>query len=1240
MRKSAGTLAPLFMLYLLLATACIALGRLPDSIAVIWLANAAAIGIGLRDATARSPQGLLVFALAIFVANVLIGADIPTSLGLAGANLLEVLIALVPLLRLRRWNGEELTVAHTTLALAMSGFVAPVFGASIGSAILSMIENAPTRSLWWLWAVGSALGAMMIIPLAITTTRDQLTISSSARHAFRLLALAALAVAVVQLSMAYFPYPFVIMGLPVMLAAALLDPFRTALIGSVVIMTVVFQNIGHHANPGTTAMLVSINASTALAVVPSFLLSILKDALSRSQKRAKAGERQFRTAMQNSAIGMALVDISGRLVEVNKQFADFIGYSPEEAVKISFQEITHPDDLTADVQLLQRVLAGEIDHYEIEKRYIRKDGRVVWALLAVSLIRAEATGKPDFFISQVVDIDDRKRFETRLADSESRWSFALESAGQGVWDRDIETDKTYYSPLWKRMLGYEPEEQFDNALFWASLIHPDDLERIMRLDEECTSGRRDAFSAEFRMKHRDGRWIWIADRGRVLGRNAQGRPQRMIGTHTDITELKQSEDALRVLNERIRLAVDAGAIGVWDIELSTDFVTWDARMCHMYGIEPGAFTGSRLQWRSFLHPDDCDATVSAFRETLRTGKRFDTEFRTLGPSGDIRYLHVLAQALTREDGTVDRVVGVQWDITDQRRLTQQLFDEKERLRITLYSIGDAVITTDRWRRITFMNPIAERLTGWTRAEADGRPLEEVFRLIDEASGQPIPNPVEECLKRGQTFHLQDGAALIARDGAQISIQDSAAPVRGVDGIIHGAVLVFQDVTQTRTLQRELTHSALHDALTDLPNRRSFELSLTAACDGAGEKNQRHVLGFLDLDRFKFINDTAGHAAGDAALRVISRLLQSSLRENDVVARLGGDEFGLILHGCGLTEAQGICDQIVRRIRELAFQWNGRTYDLGASIGISEISGARRDPAVVMKEADVACYTAKSSGRDRVALYQVDSGDAVRRLHDIDIASRLRDAIANGRFCVYAQRIHPLSSAGATQKIIEAFIRLRDDGQGLLSPAAFIPAAERYDLMNSIDRWMISTILGRYGSRLRLDPSTAISINLSANSLDDDTLWAFVEEQLAASNVHPSQIYFEITETALMRNIAAAISFVGKAQTHGVGIALDDFGVGLSSFAYLKNLRVDIIKIDGSFSRDAVGDERDRQIIRAIVDLARSLNIPTVAEGIETEDALSVVKKAGVCMAQGYYWGQPCPIEDLLPLPEGVVGRDV
>lgn len=560
----------------------------------------------------------------------------------------------------------------------------------------------------------------------------------------------------------------------------------------------------------------------------------------------------------------------------------------------------------------------------------------------------------------------------------------------------------------------------------------------------------------------------------------------------------------------------------------------------------------------------------------------------------------------------------------------ELFEEKQRLEVTLNSIGDGVITTDKMGNVTYLNPVAEKKTGWRIAQACGQPINKILVLVNEKTGQSAPSPIEAALRTGELTGLAHHSSLINKQGITYSIEDSAAPMRDRDNQIIGAVLVFHDVSDARRLADEMTYQSTHDALTDLVNRREFERRLEKATESSILHGHQHTVAYLDLDQFKIVNDTCGHSAGDELLRQITGLLRLTLRANDTLARLGGDEFGVLLESCPPYVALQIAENLRNIIGGFHFVWDKKTFPISVSIGLVNFSGVeseRKGMTDILRIADSACYTAKDLGRNRIHVYQADDNAMNKRHGELDWYTKIYSAMAQNRLVLYVQKIVSLNASDPYQEHVEMLLRLVSDDGEIIPPMAFIPAAERYGLMPEIDRWVIRTAFAHIAS-LPHSAHSLYSINLSGGSLNDEKALLFICEQLITSGVRAESICFEITETAAIANLLNARAFIIALKEKGCKFALDDFGSGMSSFAYLKHLPVNFLKIDGCFVKDIATDNVDKAMVIAINDIGHVMGLETIAEFVENEEILRILRDIGVDFAQGYGVGYPVPMKPM------------
>jgi diguanylate cyclase (GGDEF)-like protein/PAS domain S-box-containing protein len=591
-------------------------------------------------------------------------------------------------------------------------------------------------------------------------------------------------------------------------------------------------------------------------------------------------------------------------------------------------------------------------------------------------------------------------------------------------------------------------------------------------------------------------------------------------------------------------------------------------------------------------------------------------------NGDWRWVVSRAKARVDEHGRLLRLVGVELDITERKLYEEALFREKESAQITLQSIGDGVITTDANSTVDYINPVAEQLTGWRLEDAMGRPIEEIYRAFHEETCEPLENPLSVSIRRTRPIKSVRPMLLIRRDGNELYVESTAAPIRDGAGAVSGGVLVFHDVTESRELNRRLSYHASHDLLTGLVNRREFESRVERALKSAKARESSYALCYLDIDQFKIINDTCGHSAGDVLLGQVGALLKSKVRWRDTLARLGGDEFGILLEACSLDEALRTAEVMREAVRNFRFTWEDRVFRLGASVGVVPIAAENEDVASILSAADSACAAAKEAGRNRVHSFAENDIELMRRRREMQWAARINAALEEGRFELYRMQIQPLQRNEPGQHY-ELLLRMRDETGRMVSPDNFIAAAERYGLTPAIDRWVIENALRWLVSEADEREKLAMcSINLSGQSLGDDKFLPFVIEQFQKSGIDASKICFEITETAAVASFSQANRFIQALKELGCRFALDDFGTGLSSFGYLKHFPVDFLKIDGSFVREILHDPIDREMVRSINEIGHLTGKKTIAEFAENAEIIQMLTSLGVDYAQGYGIAQP------------------
>jgi len=683
---------------------------------------------------------------------------------------------------------------------------------------------------------------------------------------------------------------------------------------------------------------------------------------------------------------------------------------------------------------------------------------------------------------------------------------------------------------------------------------------------------------------------------------------------------------IQTKSNKLAAIIESSVDAVISKSLDGIVVSWNHGAEQLFGYSAQEMIGQPI---TRLFPEDRLEEAAQFLQQLKNNqyiKQYETE--RLNKSGEVIKISVSLSPVRNANGEVVGISKIARDITAQQKVISALAEEHERLKVTMASIGDAVITTDQNGLVEYLNPVAELLTGWSSSEAHGLPLQHVFKIVNESTAEPCRNPVEICLKENRTVGLDTHAILVSRDGSYYGIEDSAAPIRDAHGKTLGAVLVFHDVTAQRKMVNEMTYRATHDELTGIFNRTEFEHMLDVVLNNSRDENQEHALMYIDLDQFKVINETAGHYAGDLLLREVVDVIEKCMRTSDTLARLGGDEFGIILQSCGAEPAMRISQQICQRLDKYRFNHENKRYRIGASIGLVIIDSHWDSITSILQAADRACYAAKEAGRNRVHLY-LDADHAIEvRKGEMQWATRIEQAIEDNQFVLFCQRIMPLDETTGCRG--EILLRMKDSKGELIQPSAFLPAAERFHMASRIDRWVLKEVFEWMRTHAdSLKHIDSLSVNLSGQSIGDSTFHQYVLELIQNTPIDCNKLCFEITETSAITNLALATRFIDAMRKHNIRFSLDDFGSGVSSFGYLKNLSVDYLKIDGQFIRDIANDPIDQATVRCISEVARVTGKKTIAEWVEDEPAEIMLKNIQIDFSQGYLRHRPAPLMHML-----------
>ncbi|WDE05787.1 EAL domain-containing protein [Thalassomonas viridans] len=687
--------------------------------------------------------------------------------------------------------------------------------------------------------------------------------------------------------------------------------------------------------------------------------------------------------------------------------------------------------------------------------------------------------------------------------------------------------------------------------------------------------------------------------------------------------------------------IDKSDIGILILDREKKIVCWNNWMAQMSGVEGEKAAGKSLTelfagFSNIRLQQAIDDALSRGMSSVLSQKFNPHSLPLYKSPEDRKKKQLMSQMIMvkpiQKGGSYSlvQVIDVSPASTRDKMLRNQADEYKHQelhTRAILSSIADAVITMDVAGRVDYMNIVAEQLTGWQFQQAAGQPWANVLNVTDKKEALVL-EPVRYCLKQGLAPDLSEHELeLRPKNGCKLAIELSMAPICDQNSQTLGVVATFRDVTDARQLAQQISWQASHDTLTGLLNRRAFDDKLTEVVENIRHQKTSHALLYLDLDRFKIVNDTCGHVAGDELLKQVSQLLASNIRGNDLLARLGGDEFGIQLLDCPPEAALNIANMIRVAVQQFRFSWGEKIFNIGVSIGLLEITPKCKSTQDILSKADAACYTAKKGGRDQVHFYRPQNSEAAYHQGEMEWFTRIQRALDEDRFTLYAQKILPLQSGNSPH--FEVLIRMFDCESELILPGVFIPAAERFGLMPKIDQWVISRVFKLIANeRQRLiGQDYRFAINLSASTLSDKETLIFINDQLELFDIPSGMISFEITETAAISNLSSARHFISKLQRSGCRLSLDDFGSGLSSFAYLKNLPVDFLKIDGLFVKNMANDAIDKAMVKSINEIGHVMELKTIAEFVENEDIISCLKEIGVDYAQGYGIAPPQPLTD-------------
>ncbi|MCE3608137.1 EAL domain-containing protein [Massilia sp. P8910] len=935
-------------------------------------------------------------------------------------------------------------------------------------------------------------------------------------------------------------------------------------------------------------------------------------------------------------VAVFLMDPHGYITVWNRGAQDMKGYTADDAIGSHLSLLYTEQDRERGWPEHNLGCAAKHGFHSEETWRKRKDGSLFWAHIAITALRGD-DGQLLGFSKITMDLT-RHRLLEQCEKEKQEIDLILRAAQAGTWKWHVDSGQVEVSRHLLELLGHEGDTRelaFDTYL---DFVHADDRAAFRSLLENA---RRDPCTApietELRFLRQDGASQWFFLRAN-WHRGIEDGPMQFLGACVGIDNLKLAEDEKEQLlsqlrQERSRFAdiLEKMPSGIVLADVPSGRLTYQNRAA-------ASMMGRDFSGVDSFHDDDSYTFVDA------SGARIPAEDLPLTQAvngqhsprtqdlvyerddGERLHLDVTTAAIVDSDGVARVAIAVLHDVSKLKHMELAAAAEKERALVTLAAITDGVITADRGGVIMSINPAAERMIGLAEAAARGLRFRDVLQIEEYAASEATFGAIERCLGEHLASDTLPHATLISREGQRFAVENAVAPVILDDGELIGTVLIIHDVTESKRLLRRLGFEASHDALTGLVNRREFELRLERAIERAQHPGGAcAALLYMDLDQFKVVNDTCGHQAGDDLLKRLAATYSEHVRERDTLARIGGDEFALIVEHCGVDEATAVAQKILDTTRTFRYVCKGRVFQLGVSIGLTPIDSGTINVEEAMRRADHACYLAKDHGRNRIYVHYKGDLDFAQRRSDMHWVTRLTHAFQNEQLQLYYQPILPLDD-GDSPRHYEILLRMRNGRNGPIGPAVFLPAAERYDVIVKIDRWVLTRTMEWLASNPeQLDTLGMCSINLSRRSLGDPSFHKFAAELIDSSEVPANKLCFEITENGAIADMQKTIAFIEAFAARGCRFSLDDFGTGMTSFSYLKQLPANYIKIDGSFIQMMSSSQVDFEMVRFTNDISHMMGRKTIAEYVTDSAILASLKTIGVDFAQGYWVGKPRPL---------------
>jgi diguanylate cyclase (GGDEF)-like protein/PAS domain S-box-containing protein len=921
-----------------------------------------------------------------------------------------------------------------------------------------------------------------------------------------------------------------------------------------------------------------------------------------------------REAFERTAVGLVLITPEGIYRHVNRAFCEMTGYSREELEGQSFRRFTHPDDVARDEEQLRQARAGADLPGPVDKRFLRKGGGEIW-VRRVAAVARDASGHAKLVVGAFFDLTEQRARDRELHNTNAFLSAVVETSPVAIYTTDHDGLVNFWNDAAERIFGYKREEAIGRR---APFITDAKREEAARLRARVLGGET-LTGLELERRRADGTDIVINGSAAPL-RDETGAVRGLLVACIDVTGAKRAAADLERHLHFTRALLDAVPNPVYFKDREGRYVTFNRAFDEMFGgTKP--WIGRRVG--DMIDPEVAREHAKRDEELYSRPGAVQYEMRMASPSERPRQLLFNKESFVDQAGRVAGIIGTITDVTRYKEAERALEASEARFRVLTESSLDLISVVDAAGTIRYQSHAVRHLLGYEPSETVGRNVADLVHPEDLEHSKAALRRIIEGRQSIEPVEFR----LRHRDGSWRTFE-SLGTNRLDNPHIQGVVFNSRDVTDRKVIQQRIQHLAYHDNLTGLPNRSLLQDRLAHSIARAERTNRKVAVLFIDLDNFKNINDTLGHDVGDELLRQVARRLTDCVRAEDTIARQGGDEFIVLLDG--LDDGRGaslVAQKILNALRK-AFVLSGTDQHVSGSVGIAVFPEDGRDAQTLMKNADTAMFHGKTQGKNTYQYFTAQMNVAVKRRMTLE--SALRRAVMRRDFVLHYQPQIDLDSGEILA--VEALVRWKTEDGGTVSPGDFIPLAEETGLINEIGEWVL-----REGCRQAREwqemglAKRRMAINLSARQFADRGFLDMVTRVLAETGLDPSCLELEITESQVMRQTEGMIMLLNKLSEMGVQLAIDDFGTGYSSLSYLKRLPIQKLKIDQSFVRDITVDPNDTAIVVAIINMAKSLDLDTIAEGVETAGQLALLRSKGCHVGQGYYFSAPVRAEILYPL---------